>query len=197
VGSYLDAYDAHHRYRGSIVGLLEIGVFDGGSVESWRTYLGDSARILGVDIDPRCAELVDPPNRVLIGSQADPGFLRDAVATLGRLDVVIDDGSHVAAHQIVSFETLCPLVEPGGLYIIEDVHTAYWHSYGGGRGRPGTAIDLARRLIDDLHAWHYDAPTSTPAKEWVRAVHVYDSMIVIEKIRRDRPLAVLRGADHP
>jgi hypothetical protein len=130
---------------------------------------------------------------VLIGSQDDPAFLRRAAGSLGRLDVVVDDGSHVAKHQLASFDVLFDLLAPGGLYVIEDVHTAYWYAFGGGRGRPGTAIDLVRRLVDDLHGWHHDAPRSTPARDWVPAVHVYDSMVVIEKSRRDRPVPVLIG----
>lgn len=193
---YLDAYDGHlSRFRNTDVGLLEIGVFEGGSLELWRSYLGPDARILGVDIEPACATRVDPPNRVLIGSQADPVFLRRAVEEIGRLDVVVDDGSHQAKHQMVSFKTLFPLVEPGGLYIIEDMHTAYWYSFDGGRGRPGTAVDLARRIIDDMHGWHHDAPQTTEAQHWVPAVHVYDSMVVIEKARRSRPRALTVGGD--
>lgn len=192
---YLDAYDAHlSRYRGTDVGIFEIGVFEGGSLELWRDFLGPGARILGIDIEPACASRVDPPNRVMIGSQADPAFLREAVRALGRVDVVVDDGSHQAQHQMVSFQTLFPLVEPGGLYIIEDMHTAYWYRFGGGRGRPGTAVDLVRRLIDDLHGWHHDAPQSTPAQGWVPAIHVYDSMVVIEKARRSRPWALTSGS---
>lgn len=192
---YLAAYETHlARFRQTDVGLFEIGVFEGGSLELWRDYLGADARILGIDIEPECANRVDPPNRVLIGSQADPDFLRSAAGELGRVDVVVDDGSHQAQHQMISFETLFPLVEPGGLYIIEDMHTSYWYAFEGGRGRPGTAVDLVRRLIDDMHGWHHDATQSTPARDWVPAIHVYDSMVVIEKTRRDRPRAVTSGA---
>lgn len=42
-----------------------------------------------------------------------------------QFQVIIDDGSHVPEHQILSFETLFPYVMGGGYYAIEDMHLAY------------------------------------------------------------------------
>ncbi|MEP6855506.1 MAG: hypothetical protein ABJA33_08565, partial [Pedococcus sp.] len=87
--------------------FLEIGVSEGGSQQFWRSWFGSEAVIFGVDIDPSCADLVDPAvSTVRIGSQADPEFLRRVVEEMGGLDLVLDDGSHIAAHQKASFETL-------------------------------------------------------------------------------------------
>lgn len=188
---YLAVYDQYLApWRGRDVGLLEIGVFQGGSLDLWRDHLGAEARIVGVDIDPDCAARVTPPNQVRIGSQDDPVFLREVVADLGRLDLVIDDGSHVGAHQRVSFETLFPLLEPGGLYIIEDLHTAYWYDHEGGVQRPGTGIELVKEIIDDMHGWYHPRADRTGAKEWIPALHVYDSLVVIEKRRRTIPRVI-------
>lgn len=187
---YLDRYDQHFgRYKGTALGMLEIGVYVGGSLELWRGYFGPDARIMGVDINPACVALVDPPNMVRIGSQDDPEFLLSAVADLGMpLDIVLDDGSHVGRHQWTSFRTLFPLLSDGGLYVIEDLHTSYWADFEGGLGDPTTGIGLVRALIDDMHAWYRtDGDESTPAKEWVGGIHVYDSMVFIEKKKRSRP----------
>jgi len=43
----------------------------------------------------------------------------------GKLDIIIDDGSHHGEHQLISFNTLFPLLSPGGFYIIEDCLCAY------------------------------------------------------------------------
>ena len=40
--------------------------------------------------------------------------------------MIIDDGSHLPSHQLLSLETLWPSLAPGGLYIVEDVETSYW-----------------------------------------------------------------------
>ena len=54
--------------------------------------------------------------------QGDPAALAHLARSIGVLDVVVDDGSHLAIHQVISANALLPFVAPGGLYIIEDVH---------------------------------------------------------------------------
>ncbi|HEX8351009.1 MAG TPA: class I SAM-dependent methyltransferase, partial [Hymenobacter sp.] len=145
---YLPIYEAHFdRFRETDLRMLEIGVFNGGSLELWRGYFGAKATIFGIDIDQRCAELFDPPNQVRIGSQADCKFLRSVVHEMGGVDLVIDDGSHIAEHQRQSFDCLFPLLNDGGLYVIEDLHTSYWPgAYQGGYRRRGTAIEFVKLL---------------------------------------------------
>jgi len=46
--------------------------------------------------------------------------------TGGHFDVIVEDGSHVPSHQLISFETLWPSVKPGGVYIVEDIETNWW-----------------------------------------------------------------------
>lgn len=196
---YLDRYDQHFaRYRGTPVGMLEIGVFQGGSLQLWRRYFGREARIMGIDIDPECATRVESPNHVRIGSQDDPEFLRACVAELGApLDIVLDDGSHIGRHQWTSFRTLFPLLEDGGLYVIEDLHTSYWADFEGRVGDPSTGIGLVHSMIDDMHAWYHEADQVTSAKQDVVGIHVYDSVVFIEKARRERPEHVLVGEQPP
>lgn len=192
---YPAVYDRHFsKYRGSDIKMLEIGVFKGGSLELWREYFGPSATIFGVDINPDCEGFVDAPNQVRIGSQDDPVFLKSVVAEMGGVDVILDDGSHIAPHQSASFRALFPLLKSGGLYCIEDIHTAYWPgSYEGGYQRPGTAIELAKGIIDDMHSWyHARGEQWVPAAE-VLAVHVYDSICVIEKGQKKRPESIRVG----
>jgi cephalosporin hydroxylase len=190
---YLDIYERHLScYRDKPFVFLEIGVFDGGSLDMWRRYFGSKAIIVGIDINPKCAERVDPPNQVRIGSQADPKFLQDVVKEFGAPDVILDDGSHMASHQRASFNSLFPSLKVGGLYIIEDLQTSYWPDWEGGYRRKGTAIEFIKQMIDDLHGWYHKRPTVTPAKNTIGAIHLYDSVAVIEKANRNRP-GMLRG----
>jgi cephalosporin hydroxylase len=190
---YLDIYERHLScYRNKPFFFLEIGVFDGGSLDMWRHYFGNEATIVGIDINQECARRVDPPNLVRIGSQADPKFLQGVIAEFGPPDVVLDDGSHMASHQRASFNALFPAVKEGGLYIIEDMHTSYWPEWEGGYRREGTAVEFVKQMMDDLHAWYHKRPTVTPAKESIGAIHVYDSVTVIERRRKARP-GMLRG----
>lgn len=194
---YLPLYDRYFTaWRGKPVRMLEIGIFNGGSMALWRNYFGAEATIWGIDINPECAARVKAPNVARIGSQADPDFLRRTVAEMGGVDVILDDGSHIASHQRTSFETLFPLLTEGGLYVIEDLHTAYWPDiFEGGYRRPGTAIEQAKRLIDDMHHWYHPNGFSTAAKDMVTGVHFHDSIVFIDKAKQARPAFAKIGED--
>lgn len=186
---YLEIYETHFaRFRDTPVRMLEIGVFQGGSLDMWRHYFGDRATLFGVDIDPKCAEKVTPPNQVRIGSQADPDFLRQVVEEMGGVDIVLDDGSHRGADQWTSYRTLFPLLAENGLYAIEDLQTSYWaEDYEGGFGKRDTGIGLIKSVIDEIHGWYHEEAENTLARDWAYGVHAYDGIAVIEKRRKERP----------
>ncbi|MGC2636053.1 MAG: class I SAM-dependent methyltransferase [Acidobacteriaceae bacterium] len=192
---YLDIYDRHFApFRGTAVKMLEIGVFKGGSLDLWRKFFGAQATIFGVDINPECAALVTPPNQVRTGSQADPEFLRSVVQEMGTPEIILDDGSHRAPHQRVSFDTLFPLLRDGGLYVIEDLHTSYSPGiFEGGYRRKGSAIERVKDMIDDMHAWYHPRATTTPARDQIYAIHVYDSIVILEKRKITRPAGIQIG----
>lgn len=184
---YLDLYDRHFApFRGQPIVFLEIGVDRGGSLDLWRRYFGPEATICGIDINPSCTKAVTAPNIVRIGSQSDPVFLRSVIAEIGQPHIILDDGSHIATHQRVSFETLFPLLCDGGIYAIEDMHTAYWPEYEGGRRRPGTAVDLVNHLVDSLNGWWHPDPTLAD-KSSILGVHNYESISFIDKGHKERP----------
>lgn len=192
---YLDLYDRHFaKYRGTAVKMIEIGVFRGGSLELWRKYFGPAAKLFGIDIDPACATLADSPNQVRIGSQDDPAFLSSVVQEMGAPDIILDDGSHVADHQLASFKTLWPLLKTGGVYVIEDLHTAYWPGeWAGGYRRRHTAIETVKQLIDEMHGWWHDQPEKISRKLELGAIHIYESIVFIEKVEKTAPTSVEVG----
>lgn len=193
---YLPVYERYFgQYRDTPVRMLEIGISQGGSLEMWRTYFGEHATIYGIDINENSGECVEAPNHARIGSQADPAFLKSVVVEMGAPDIVLDDGSHVSQHQIASFRTLFPLLKDGGLYVIEDLHTAYWDGFEGGYKREGTAIELAKQLIDDMHHWYHAEEVRLSTD--VGAIHCYDSMVVIEKRAAKQPMHMHVGRDAP
>jgi hypothetical protein len=194
---YFDIYHRHLApYRGRQLTVVEFGVYHGGSLRMWRKYFGRRARIVGVDIDPRCAGLAERGTEVVIGDQEDREFLGRLRERLGPIDVVIDDGGHEMAQQIATFEEFWPAVRDGGLYIVEDLHTSYWEEFGGGWGLPGTFIEYAKGLVDEMHAWHTRERGHHPS-DWTRsiaAMHVYESMIVLEKAAVPEPVVRKMGA---
>jgi hypothetical protein len=163
------------------LGLLELGVAQGGSLELWKRYFHPNAKVAGIDVDPRCHFKAEGL-RVFIGSQDDRQVLKKAVRWLGRLDLVIDDGSHRSGQQNASLDYLFPRLAEGGLYICEDLHSNYWPLYQGGLRRRGTFIERMKSLVDDMHAWaHRRKPRDPVLAGHVFALHVYDSLIAIEK----------------
>jgi len=191
---YFDIYHRHFQdFRNRPCTIVEFGVFHGGSLQMWKHYFGDQARIIGVDINPDCESLAEDQIEVRIGDQSDRTFLRSLCAELGEIDILIDDGAHMMRHQVATFEELFPAVADGGLYLVEDLHTGYWPEYGGGyerslpfgfRRSPGSFIEYSKRLIDALNAWHSREEGRLAVSDFTRnarAMHYYDSMLVIEK----------------
>lgn len=113
--------------------LLEIGIgterimrrfvdkyIHGASLRMWSEYLPD-AEIFACDRDARTL-INEGRIRSMVADQADARSLVVMAVTFGgHFDLIVDDGSHKAAHQIDSFHALWPFVNPGGAYVIEDV----------------------------------------------------------------------------
>ena len=150
---YTKYYSAHLGHlRKEPIKLLEIGVAKGCSLVMWRQYFPNAA-LYGIDIDPACRESV-PGVTIFIGDQEDEVFLQHFVhQTEGNFDVIIDDGGHTMAQQICSFLTLFSHVKPGGMYVIEDLHTSYDERYGGGYRTSGSTVEFLKKLVDCVNRW--------------------------------------------
>jgi len=187
---YFPIYESHlEPYRGRDVRLLEIGVSHGGSLQMWRDYFGSGSTIVGVDVAPRVAELAGDRIHIEIGDQGDAEFLRRVAAEHGPFDIVIDDGSHLPVHQIVSIEALWPTLPESSIYIVEDLHSNYWAAYQGGRHVESTFMSWITERIHDLHAFHSEEDGFAP-NEWthtLNGVHVYDSVAIFDKATREVP----------
>ncbi len=94
---------------------------DAPSLFMWRDYFAN-AEIHGFDINDFTAVEQDRI-KFTKGDQANIADLARAVErSTMPLKVVIDDGLHASPHQQISFAYLFQKLEPGGLYIIEDLH---------------------------------------------------------------------------
>jgi hypothetical protein len=188
---YLGIYHRHFaRFRGRSPVVIEIGVWQGGSLQMWHHYFGPGTRVVGVDSDPKCSRFEDETTTILIGDQADRAFLSTVRERFPHVDILIDDGGHLMRQQITTFEELYPHVQPNGVYLCEDVHTSYWPSWGGGFRKPGTFVEYTKSLIDQLHAWYTDEAKLNTAEAELKidgftrstyALHFYDSIVVFEK----------------
>ena len=111
-------YNSH----GSIV---EIGIGSGASLPIW-TSLFKNAHIYGVDKETEIKN--SEKYTILIADQSNVNDLNDLRKSLTDKNVffINDDGSHIPEHQLLTFNTLFPILLEGGIYIIEDIETSYW-----------------------------------------------------------------------
>lgn len=193
---YTRYYERHFApYRTKPIKLLEIGIQDGYSLKMWKDYFPQGT-IHGLDIN-NCKHFTEDRVVIFQGSQADVGTLREINELAGPFDIIIDDGSHMNADMLLSFETLFPLLPTQGMYVIEDLHACYWKK-SHGTGDP-VMVDRLKVLIDDICARgktgiadpakaHDDTfyrqhllGDITPEEDQFRALHVYRSIAFIEK----------------
>ncbi len=182
---YFPVYERHFaRYVDRPLTFIEIGCGSGGSLQLWKRYFGPHAQIVGIDIRPECAEFAEDQVAIRIGDQTDETFLSDVINDFGVPDIVLDDGSHMMSHIAASFAYLYPRTATDGVYMVEDLHTAYWDEYEGGLRRSGTFIELCKNLIDELNAeWSRDALPPTDFTRTTQSMHFYDSIAVFERGR--------------
>jgi predicted O-methyltransferase YrrM len=154
---YAKFFSSKHDFRPENV--LELGTWDGGSVAFWFECF-QPRRHVAIDLMDRedsayfrryvsSRRLQDRIKTIWRTDQADSRRVKQVVATnlFGSLDLVIDDASHLYGPTKSSFETLFPLLRPGGLYIIEDWAWAHWK--GCKVGPPGSELTkLAFELVE-------------------------------------------------
>ena len=132
--------------------LLEIGYGTGASARMWEEYF-PNAEVFVMDIG-ECGKR--GRHEVIQGDQGSIADLRKVAETVGSARLVIDDGSHHPFHQFEAFVFFFRnLVEPGGIYIIEDVECNYWNSEATTYGyRIGffNAIEASTKLIDMINS---------------------------------------------
>ena len=125
VHSYIPEYERlFNPFRNKKINILEIGIAYGESLELWDKYF-TNANVFGADIHD--IEIFSKPGgykdderfTIWISDATKPEFL-DVIGDT-KFDIIIDDGSHQLNDQISTFELLKDRINPGGLFIIEDV----------------------------------------------------------------------------
>jgi hypothetical protein len=186
--SLVDEYQNYFRKHQEFLprDVMELGMWDGGSIAFWHELFRPHKHI-GVDLMNRsdspyfrqyvaAGGLSDRIKTFWGTNQADKKRLRELVETEldGRLDLVIDDASHLYAPTLASFETLFPLLPPGAKYIIEDWAWGHWPEF-----------------IQPSHAWARQVPLTNLVVQLVEALgtsnqlvsklDVYKLFVVIER----------------
>lgn len=176
-------------YRDQEFTFLELGVGlparKAPSLRSWKTFF-PKAQIVGVDIRKVSKDFEEDRIKVEIGDAARPRFLT-RVFRRHRPSVILDDASHFWSHQIIGFETLFPLLPPGGIYIIEDVHTSFLADPAGSQyaDHPESLWSYVARLQAALACAQRHGPELSAQEQrlvaWIDAIFVSRRCVVFLK----------------
>src|SRR6266851_3076389 len=168
--------------------MLELGLWDGGSTAFWFELLKPS-KYVGLDRSERedsayfrtyvASKGIADRIRTCWGTdQTDSAKLRSLVAQYlgGRLNLVIDDASHQYEPTKRSFEILFPVMEPGGVYIIEDWAWSHWPEFQA-KTHPWVDKTPLTRLVFDL----VEAAGSGPTPKLIERITLFQGFAAIER----------------
>lgn len=101
--------------------VLEIGICTGASLRMWEEYWPEAV-IWGADVDRNTFINEDRIKSLYVDQRDDRSLVSLSLWFWEQhLDLIIDDGSHSQQDQWRTAQTLIPCLNPGGLYVIEDV----------------------------------------------------------------------------
>jgi cephalosporin hydroxylase len=166
--------------------VFELGIFDGGSTVFWNEYF-HPVKLVAIDIldrddSPyfrRYVESRDLMDRIKTFWRIDQEN-KDGVYSIlmeefaGKLDLVIDDASHMYAPTRASFEALFPFCNPGGFYIIEDWAWGHWPDFIK-PDHPWANQEVLTKLVTEL----VEAAGTSPLL--VSNLTVYQGFVAIER----------------
>jgi Methyltransferase domain len=203
--NYTPIYEKYFKdLKEQPINVLEIGFFQGSSARTLEEYF-PHASLHFIDIDPQVFESfgknLSIRSSLHIVDQGDKEALSKWTQNIGKeFSIIIDDGSHRVDHQIQSFEILFPFLKSEGIYIIEDLHTAYWTGYGGGGNyeNPKAGLNSSITFLQDLvHDVNYIGARTSCAdfnkapiefikslnyyQRHIKSIHFYDSICIIIK----------------
>lgn len=174
---YADLFGA---LRQTPVRLLEIGILGGDSLEMWARYFDHPlSTFVGVDIHDRGYA---PTDKRISCVYCDAGQPENLKRLGGPFNIVIEDGSHFTSHQITAFQELWPMLAPGGIFCMEDLHVVHSQQH---NDCHITILSFFNRIMhemqDERGATGSAAPN--PNDQWhaIESITVRKGMLIIRK----------------
>lgn len=163
-----DKFYRHHYYNFypkfieyykifSNIAMLEIGIDQKCSLNLWLNYF-PNAFVYGIDIN-----ISDEGDmyKIFKADQSQTDDLHNIMHQITKpLFLIVDDGSHIPEHQILSFNLLFELLLPGGTYIIEDIELSYWirnhvssdYKINYGYHHKQSLVEFFKLVVDDINS---------------------------------------------
>ena len=153
-------HEIYHQYLKQFYdkkgGLIEIGIQGGHSLKMWMDAF-PNMYIYGIDIGK---EDKNDKYTIFKIDQSSENQLKSILHNIKHpIYFINDDGSHIPEHQLLTFNILFPLLEEGGIYIIEDIESSYWTRDGlygydtrYGYKHPKSIIEIFKNVIDLINS---------------------------------------------
>lgn len=130
--------------------FIETGILNGGSLFMWRAWLGEKARIIGIDLNPAVKKWRDHGFEIYVGDQGNPEFWQQVMPQIGPFDAFLDDGGHQSFQQIVTLTEAMPYMKPESVLVIEDTLTSHMADFADHRAH--SFLEYAKDSTDVLSA---------------------------------------------
>lgn len=178
--TYFPVYEALlQKYVDREVTVVEVGVFNGGSLFMWRKFFGPKARIIGIDLNPDACEWEKHGFEIYIGDQSSDTFWIELFQKIGKVDVLIDDGGHTNRQQIVTSHYAIQNINDGGVLIVEDVHTNYFREFGNPSNY--SFVNFAHKIVDGVNSRSYALrQTYAQYSSRVYSLSFFESMVAFQ-----------------
>ena len=119
--NYHEVYSPLFQNKKEVKDILEIGIYHGGSLRSWKEIFSDS-EIVGLDFNTSYLFEKDRIKTLFVDQRDMDTFTR-AFEELDHktYDFISDDGSHLWDDTVNTFNTTLPYLNVGGWFVIEDI----------------------------------------------------------------------------
>lgn len=164
------------KHKEEFTNVMEIGILTNASLRMWEDFF-PNATIVGVDNEVRQEYEADRV-KIFLADQSQPNQLERVIdLTTNEYDMILDDGSHLAPHQYISWATLFKYVKPGGYYIIEDLHCNYFPKWQDWRDNNViiTPLEAVQSLKDGEFRYQYlSEEDAAYIQEHTDSVEIFD-----------------------
>ena len=181
-----------HKFYDTEGGIIEIGVETFSSIKMWID-LFKNMHIYGFDIN---IDNYGEKHSIFKGDQSKELDLNNFISIINKpIYFINDDGSHIPEHQLLTFNKLFPILEDGGIYIIEDIETSYWKKNGlygyntnYGYKHQNSIVEIFKNIIDCVNSEFILQKIETPVEHLdnIKMITFAYNCIIIEKGTRDK-----------
>lgn len=126
---FIDFYEPYFNNLKDVKHVLEIGVYNGGSLQYLESKFQD-AKIYGIDIENKTQYDSERIKTYVVNQENRDDLERFINENNIEFDLIIDDGGHTMRQQQVSFGMLFKRLKKGGIYVLEDLHTSRLDQFG-------------------------------------------------------------------